>query len=104
MWTYLCTRTPLFSQRGNKFDDLACLTLVILKAPAGVADTVFCYTSPAKRFRSQWPLLFPLRELDCESQILDLNFSVLHRAFGAMNPMVRRTVDFAATNGGVETN
>ena len=104
MWTHLFTQMPLFPKRGNEFADLACLTLLVWKAPAGVADTIFCYTSPAKRLCAQRPLLFPQRERDCESQILDLIFSVLHRAFGAMNPMVRRTAGFLATKSGFETN
>ena len=47
---------------------------------------------------------FLQREHDSQLAILDLNFSVLRGAFGAVDPMVRRTIDFPATKSGLETN
>ena len=65
--------------------------------------TPFFATRP---LRNAWRLdghPFSQRERDFESPILDLDFSVLHRAFGAMDPMVRRTVGFRETKSGFET-
>ena len=59
---------------------------------------------PCETLRCSMVALFPQREHDYESPILDLNFSASHRAFGAMDPMVRRTVGFPATKSGFETN
>ena len=58
---------------------------------------------PCETLASSVAPLFSQREHDSESQILDLNFSILHRAFGAMNPMVRRTVGFTATKSCFKT-
>ena len=50
------------------------------------------------------PLFFSQREHDSETCLLDLIFLKLHRAFGATDPMVRRTAGFPATKSGIETN
>ena len=92
MWTYVFTKIALFSQRCNKIYIRAQLVLVILKLPAGVADTIFFHTSPAKRLESEWLHFFSQREDDSEGVLLDVNFSNLHTAFGAMISMVRRTI------------
>ena len=47
---------------------------------------------------------FSQRQRDFESPILDLNFSILHRAFGATDPMVRRAAGFPVNKSGFETN
>ena len=48
--------------------------------------------------------LFHTWEHDSASAILDLDFSNLHRVFGAMVPMVRRTGGFGAAKSGFKTN
>ena len=74
---------------------------VLDELPAALANTVFCYTSPTKRLGAEWPPLFLAREHDSQLAILDVDFSVLHGAFGAMDPMVRRTIGFPATKSGL---
>ena len=64
----------------------------------------FCHTSPAKSLRPKWGLHFSQRELDFASAILDLIFTNLHSAFGAANPMVRRTFGFGAAKSAFKTN
>ena len=74
---------------------------VLDELPAALANTIFCYTSPAKRLGPGCSPFFLQREHDSQLAILDLNFSVLHGAFGAMDPMVRRTIGFPATKSGL---
>ena len=48
--------------------------------------------------------VFPPWEHDSASAILDLNFSNLHRVFGAMIPMVRRTGGFGVAKRAFKIN
>ena len=93
----------VFPQRRNDSAHLTRVHGMIFYTPRVVADTIFFHTSPAKRLVSVCSLLFPKWEHDFANAIFDLNFPNLHRAFGAANPMVRRTGGFGAANNAFKT-
>ena len=103
-WTLLFIKTSLFPQRGSDPAYLASMYFMVLDASTVAAGANFCHTSPVKRLGAEWPLFFSPWGHDSASAILDLNFSNLHRVFGAMIPMVRRTGGFGAAKSGFKTN
>ena len=96
-------KITVFSQRRNDSAHLTRVHVMIFYTPRVVADTIFCHTSHAKRLDPVWSPFFPKWEHDFANAIFDLDFSNLHRAFGAANPMVRRTCGFGAARSAFKT-
>ena len=75
-----------------------------LEAAGGTHRHHFLPHVPCETLDFKIVAVFLTRGHDSASAILDLNFSKLHRVFGAVIPMVRRTGGLGAAKSAFKTN
>ena len=94
----------IISPTGMRFLLLHTCQIYSLEAAGGTHRHNFLPHVPCETLDFKNVGVFFTWEHDSASAILDLNFLKLHRVFGAVIPMVRRTGGFGAANSAFKTN